>query len=185
MKDTVKYLFEIGTLKRVARSGWWLAGIKDPETVAEHSFRTAIIGYILGKMENADADRCVLMCLFHDVNEARLNDMHKVVQKYIDADEAEKQINRDQVNRLPETMSADLENLLSDLKDRYSKEAVVAHDADLLECLFQAREYQSQGYIVQDWINTCRAGLQTQSAQKLADECLEMEPSAWWDGLKT
>jgi hypothetical protein len=39
--DMAKYLYEAGQLKRVKRSGWWIAGVKDPESVAEHSFRTA------------------------------------------------------------------------------------------------------------------------------------------------
>jgi putative hydrolase of HD superfamily len=66
-----------------------------------------------------------------------------------------------------------------------SKEAGIAHDADRLECLLQAREYQVQGYAdVQDWINGCRASLKTEVARRLADECLRVEPSDWWQGLK-
>ena len=45
------YLFEMGLLKRAKRTGWWIAGIKDPETIAEHSFRTAIIGAMLATQE--------------------------------------------------------------------------------------------------------------------------------------
>ena len=38
-KEIANYLYELGVLKRVRRSGWWLAGVKDAESVAEHSFR--------------------------------------------------------------------------------------------------------------------------------------------------
>ncbi len=31
------FLFETGTLKNARRTGWWMAGIRDPESVAEHS----------------------------------------------------------------------------------------------------------------------------------------------------
>jgi putative hydrolase of HD superfamily len=31
LNDIAKYLYEIGQLKRVKRSGWWMAGITDPE----------------------------------------------------------------------------------------------------------------------------------------------------------
>jgi putative hydrolases of HD superfamily len=37
MSNIAKYLYEIGQLKRVKRSGWWMAEIVDPESVAEHS----------------------------------------------------------------------------------------------------------------------------------------------------
>ncbi|MBF0384955.1 MAG: HD domain-containing protein, partial [Candidatus Omnitrophica bacterium] len=41
--SAVNLFAEAGLLKRVKRSGWWVAGIKDPESVAEHSFRCAVI----------------------------------------------------------------------------------------------------------------------------------------------
>ncbi len=42
-----KFGYEMGLLKRARRTGWWLAGVKDPETIAERSFRTALIAYLL------------------------------------------------------------------------------------------------------------------------------------------
>jgi len=38
--ELAKYLHELGQLKRAQRSGWWLAGIRDAESVAQHSFRS-------------------------------------------------------------------------------------------------------------------------------------------------
>ena len=78
MKDIVNFFFETGMLKHVKRSGWWLINIKDPENIAEHSFRTAVIGYFLAKIEKVDADKVLKMCLFHDLHESRINDLHKV-----------------------------------------------------------------------------------------------------------
>lgn len=51
---TAGYLYEMGMLKRAKRAGWWIVGVKDPETIAEHSFRTAVIGAVLAMMEGAD-----------------------------------------------------------------------------------------------------------------------------------
>ncbi|CAM5298637.1 HD domain-containing protein [Streptomyces californicus] len=36
-KGAAGFLLEMGMLKRAKRSGWWIAGVKDPETIAEHS----------------------------------------------------------------------------------------------------------------------------------------------------
>ena len=47
---TAGYLLELGMLKRAKRSGWWIAGVKDPETIAEHSFRTAVVGSVLSRV---------------------------------------------------------------------------------------------------------------------------------------
>src|SRR5215469_9736084 len=51
---SVRYLYEVGQLKLSKRTGWWHAGVPDPESVAEHTFRTAIIGYVLAVLEDAD-----------------------------------------------------------------------------------------------------------------------------------
>jgi putative hydrolase of HD superfamily len=51
MQNLAQFLFEVGYLKRVRRSGWWLLGNKTPESVAEHSFRCTIIGYLLARSE--------------------------------------------------------------------------------------------------------------------------------------
>lgn len=77
-QDIVQFLFEAGQLKQVKRSGWWMINIKDPENVAEHSHRCAIVGYVLSKMENVNTEKVVLMCLFQDFAEARITDLHKV-----------------------------------------------------------------------------------------------------------
>jgi putative hydrolases of HD superfamily len=66
-----------------------------------------------------------------------------------------------------------------------SLEARIAHDTYRLECLEQAREYQVQGHgDVQDWINDCRVSLKTETARSLAEACLQVEPSALFQGLK-
>ncbi len=185
MNDIAKYLYEIGQLKRVKRSGWWMAGISDPESVAEHSFRAAILGYILASLEGADPMKTATMCLFHDTQEARLNDLHKLAQRYIDLEKSEAQALSEQVEHLPEHIAGDVLSLMHDYEGGESLEARIAHDADRLECLMQAREYQVQGYAdVQDWIDGCRAGLKTESARNLAEASLQVEPNAWWQGLK-
>jgi putative hydrolase of HD superfamily len=76
--------------------------------------------------------------------------------------------------------------MISEFEQAVSLEAQVARDADLLECLIQAREYQTLGYRdVADWILNAQAALTTESAKKIAAECLRTEPKDWWQGLKS
>jgi putative hydrolases of HD superfamily len=183
--DLAAYLYEIGQLKRVVRSGWWLAGIEQPESVAEHSFRVAIIGYLLAQIEQADPYKTIIMCLFHDAHEARINDVHRVARKYMNWNGIERRIMADQAERLPKQIAEELVSLLNELEDDNSQEALLAHDADQLECLIQAREYQSLGYqAIEEWIESCRASLKSEAAKRLADECVREDPSIWWQGLK-
>jgi len=179
-----KFFYELGTLKRVKRSGWWLINIKDPESIAEHSHRAAMIAYVLAKLENVNAERTTLMVLFHDIHEARLNDLHKVGQRYIDFKAAETAAHKEQTVPL-EQIGKNIFDLHEEIKNQTTKESVVARDADLLECFVQAREYQKIGYSdAQNWIDNIKTLLITESAKKLAAELETTDPNAWWHGLK-
>jgi hypothetical protein len=70
--EIVNFLYEIGSLKRVRRSGWWLTGVLMPESVADHSFRGAVIAFVVAEIEGIDPFRTAVICLFHDLNEIRL-----------------------------------------------------------------------------------------------------------------
>jgi len=184
-KDLAKFLYEVGQLKRVKRSGWWIGGIENPESVAEHSFRTAVIAYLLAKLEGADPEKTTVMALFHDIGEARTNDLHRIGRRYVDWENVEKKVIEDQSKRLPAEIGEKIRSIHGEFEKGTSQEALVARDADLLECLVQAREYQALGYKeVSDWISNARAALVTDSAKSMADECLETEPGQWWQGLK-
>lgn len=175
----VKYLFELGQLKRVRRSGWWLAGIRDAESVAEHSFRAAAIGYLLAEREGADAAKVLAIVLFHDAAEARLNDLHRLGKRYVDWDEAQDRAAAEQEARLPRRLQAKLTSLRSEAKALRTREAQLAHDADRLECLFQACEYAAIGYPVEEWIESSVAALLTSAARKLAAEARRTKPASW------
>src|SRR5262245_33726730 len=88
---------EAGLLKHIKRSGWWVAGIKDPESVAEHCFRTAIIAHYIAHIEGANPYETLLMALYNDIHESRINDLHKMGHYYIDFKDAERRVFRDQV----------------------------------------------------------------------------------------
>src|SRR5580693_4488937 len=135
------FFAEAGLLKRVKRSGWWVAGIENPETVAEHCFRCAVIGFYMAHCENVDPYKVVTMTLFNDIHEARINDLHKMGHYYIDFREAEKKAFAHQVEFLDAQVSQALKVMRKDYETQFSPESIVARDADILECLIQAKEY--------------------------------------------
>ncbi len=185
MKEVVKYIFEIGQLKRVKRSGWWIAGIDDPESVAEHSHRAGIIAYVLGKMEKADASKAMIMTFLHDTGEARVLDLHKISQKYVDSHDAEFRALRDQVSRLPSEIRDEFIGLYQEYKNESSKEGMIAKDADLLECAFQAKEYVGKGHKeAEDWFTNVGKLLKTKSALALYKQLKKQHAHTWWKGLK-
>jgi len=179
-RNVAEFLHESGHLKRTRRSGWWIAGVRDPESVAEHSYRTAIIGYVLAVLDGADPNRTAAICVFHDVPEVRLGDIPSTGKRYITPPPAE-EIIKDQTAQLPSAVGQEVRDLIGEHEARLTPEAVCARDADKLECLLQAREYQLQGYAdVQPWIDTMVAAVRTGAGKSLAAAVLETSPSAWW-----
>jgi len=67
----VNFLWETRILKYMSRAG--LHYLKGParEDAAEHSFYSAIIGWILAQLEGADENKVIKMCLIHDLADAR------------------------------------------------------------------------------------------------------------------
>ena len=181
----VKYLFEAGELKRVRRSGWWLIGVGHPESIAEHSFRASVVAYMIGKMENVNAEKAALTVLFHDMPETRINDMHKVCQRYVDSHSAEKKAFNEQLELLPESIKKELlENINYGHGDN-SPEGIVAKDADLIECALQAKEYLDCGFRdAQDWLNNIRNIIKTKTAKVMLGEIEKSDSNSWWKGLK-
>jgi len=184
MKDeqaagAMNYLFEVGLLKRAKRTGWWIAGVKDPETIAEHSFRTALIGAMLAPLEGADPARVGLLCLFHDTQETRTGDIPHVGRRYLTAIDNET-VTADQVAGCPPDVSSMIRNVVAEYERGETVEAIVARDADKLECLVQAIEYGEQGCgNVQQWIDNSRTKLKTASAIQLADAALTTGTLNW------
>ena len=143
---SLDFICEAGMLKQVRRSGWSVLGIRDAESVADHSFRCVVIGYILAHMEKASPHKVMLMTLFNDIQEARITDLHKMAQRYIDGEMTEDKAFYEQIKYLPEGIKKELANASREYRAQKTKESIIARDADILECLIQAKEYYTHGH---------------------------------------
>jgi putative hydrolases of HD superfamily len=178
------FFAEAGLLKRVKRSGWWVAGIKDPESVADHCFRCAVIGFYMAHEEGADPYRVLAMTLFNDIHEARINDLHKMGHFYIDFKDAEKRVFKDQVAPLPSKVKAALIDVRGDYDSQRTHEALIARDADILECLVQAREYEDNGHpVARKFLQRAPGFLKTRTAKKLWKDLQHWDSTIWWENV--
>ena len=180
-KTLLEFISEAGLLKRIKRSGWWVLGIKDGESVAEHSFRCAIIGYVIAKKEKVFPYKVLAMTLFGDIYEARINDLHKMAQRYFDFEKGEDKAFNEQVKPLPKGIKNELGNLHKEYRGQKTKESIIARDADILECLIQAKEYYEFGFKEADkFMKKAPQHLKTRSAQKLWRLAKKIELNEWW-----
>jgi putative hydrolase of HD superfamily len=178
-REITGFLYEIGLLKRYARTGWSLAGVPVPESIAEHSFRSSVIASVIAAAEGADPPRAAFLALWHDTQETRTTDLPHLTKRYVTA-AANQTVTSDQVRPLPETIAAMIRAAVSEYETGETAEARCARDADKLECLLQAREYQDQGHQnLQPWIDSSIASLHTTTAKQLADEALTQNSLDW------
>lgn len=177
LKAIADFLFEVGMLKRTPRSGFQFLGTGS-ETVAEHSLRSAVIGYVLAKMDgNLAIDRVVLMCLFHDLVEARTGDLNYVNKRYVKADE--EAAVRDMTAGLP--FGDEIRRLTEEFNRRETREAEAAHDADQIEMILELKELGDLGNrYSKDWIVTATKRLRTEGGKRLARSILNTDFSSWW-----
>lgn len=173
------YLLEAGLLKRSRRSGWWIAGVRDPESIAEHSWRAAVTGMMIASLEGADPARTSMLCTLHDTPETRIGDIPKIGKHYLQATDA-RDIAADQTAECPDQVASVVRDAIAEFEAGETPEALCARDADKLECLVQAVEYRHQGVsTVQRWIDSSLAALKTDIARQLAQEILRANPLAW------
>ncbi len=178
------FLAEAGVLKRIKRSGWWMVGVGHAESVADHSFRCALVGYVLARMEGADSFKVLLMTLFNDLHEARINDMHKVAHRYLNVREAEKKAFSEQIELLDKGTKKELKSLREEYDAQQTPESLLARDADILECLIQAKEYSDAGFKAAEKFYKSGPGhLKTESARQLWESMQSWDSNEWWSRL--
>lgn len=134
---------QISNLKQTMRKGWLRHGIEQPESVADHSYRMAVMGLLLAPQLGVDTDRLVQLLLVHDLAESD-PDVGDITP--FDGITREEKARRER--EVMEKLCAKLPNgerilaLWNEYEDRKTPEAEVAHQIDNLEMALQAKEYE-------------------------------------------
>lgn len=132
-----------GVLKNTVREGWKRAGIDEPESVADHSFRAAFIALILGEEWDLDGFKLVKLLLVHDIAESVIGDLtpEDNISEPEKFDKEEKAIRG--ISKSFEG-GFDLLALWKEFERGECREAMVARDIDRTEMILQALEYEEK-----------------------------------------
>jgi putative hydrolase of HD superfamily len=147
----------INDLKHLPRTGWLLAGVSFPESVAEHSFVTTLLAWQLAEAVNADwatqglqkpldIARILHMALVHDLAESLLTDLPKRSTDLLGRvakHEAEARAMEQLFTNVPGGDQAFA--LWTEYAATETAEARLVHDADKLEMVHQALCYEARG----------------------------------------
>lgn len=176
-RSIVHFFFELGMLKKTPRSGFQFLG-SGRESVADHSFRVAVIGYTLSHLTQFDDPyRVVCLCLFHDVPEARTSDLNYVNKRYVQVNEGQAIV--DLAESLP--FGAEYTALLEEYRQAASTAAKLAHDADQLDLILELKGQADLGNnYAHQWIGFALKRLKTEVGRQMAEEIVQTDSTSWW-----
>jgi len=177
-----------GKLKAVRRQGWVDRGVPDAESVADHTFRTMVMAWVLGREAGMDTNRLLKLMLLHDLPEVEAGDatpygnvlsgtdeLARVVPRWrelvspeqIAAAKRQKQLAEERAlgelaGVLPDALAAELREVWLDYSERRTPEARFAAQIDKLEAALQAIEYRDAGHDadVENFLATAREAVE-------------------------
>jgi len=110
------------------------------ESVAEHSFRAALMAYFLtDEFPDADMDKVIKMCLIHDLGECFTGDI-PTFDKTKQDEEKESSLLTKWVKSLPEPYAQEMQELYQEMEARQTQEAKIYKAIDGLEAVIQHNE---------------------------------------------
>jgi len=150
--EIVSFLAELARLKAVPRTGWLLRGVRDVESVADHSFGVTFVAMLLADLAEAQGmelsvEKVLRMALLHDLVEARTGDLPATIKRYFEGPTlhtANERIADEMLTRLG-AIGEEYLLLWREYEERRSLESRIVKAADKLDLLLQALEYEKGG----------------------------------------
>ena len=164
---------QAGKLKRIRRTGWVQRGVAEPESVADHSHRTAFMALLLAGRFDVDPLRLIGMAIIHDLAEAVVGDITPGCGVSREEKHArERAAMGGLLAGLPD--GERLMSLWSEYEEGVTSEARLAKDIDKLEMALQAVEYQerSPGKDLSEFFRSAREGIGGDEMTSLLEKLL-------------
>ncbi|CAI2353270.1 unnamed protein product [Caenorhabditis sp. 36 PRJEB53466] len=160
----------LDNLKHLKRTGWVKCGVPEPETVACHMYRMAVLAMALeGQIEGLDTVRTVKMALVHDIGEAIAGDITPICG-VSDQDKFDLEKNAvDTIASFVPNVGDEWEMLWREYEEAASLTARVVKHLDKFDMIVQADKYEKVHGIDLQQFFTSTVGV------------LKMEPFATWD----
>ena len=164
----------VSELKKIPRKGWKeKLGLQNPESVADHSYITAVMAMIISDLNGLDTKKILKMSLLHDLAESITGDLMPEEIPKKDKMELENQTISDIFAKLPENLADDYSKIWYEYQEGKSKEAELTHDVDRLEMALQARRYRSEGLPedkLEVFFSSARKDIKSKEVLQLLDE---------------
>mmetsp|Transcript_68625 Transcript_68625/g.149977 ORF Transcript_68625/g.149977 Transcript_68625/m.149977 type:complete len:206 (+) Transcript_68625:78-695(+) len=147
IKSVLDFMAVVGRLKKVKRTGWVRSGVAGAESVSDHMYRMAMMGFAMGSSEGVDGGKCIKMALVHDLAESIVGDL------VVDGDKKDNITREDKLKLerkaidditagLGGSAGEEIKTLWEEFEAGESVEARHLKDLDRFEMVLQANEYE-------------------------------------------
>lgn len=138
---------ELEILQRLPRAGYVMSGVTNPQTVAAHSFAVSLWALLLLERlpdrHQLNRAKILLMCLLHEIAEARLSDIPQPARNAI-GDQHVSNAERRTVDDMLAAMPTYWREAWHEFEDAQSREARIVKAADKLELMHRILMYERQ-----------------------------------------
>ena len=137
----INFLLFVEKLKEQKRKGWLIkTNQKETESIADHSYATAMIGMIVGDYLRLDTNKIIRMALLHDLCEAIIGD--QIPNENPHKENQENNAILKILSTLPEEIKNRYIRIWNEFKNCETKESQIVHEIDKLELILQAGIYR-------------------------------------------
>jgi putative hydrolase of HD superfamily len=144
-RSLLQFFMMSGRLKSEMRRGWVKKlGMARPESVADHSYRTALITMVFSDTLGLDTARALRLALLHDLPEALVGDAMPEERSGKRKIEMETKAMQEILSELSEEQRALYVEAWEEFIDAKTPEARLVHQVDKLEMAIQAWEYANE-----------------------------------------
>ena len=150
LDKVLQFMLKADRLKEVDRAGWLIAKVKNPEHDGDHSYGTAVLSYLIAKRMGLDSERCAVMGLFHDINEAITGDIATRYDKTLMTvpPEIKRKMERRNELKLAAILTGGGKTALREVLDEYhaqrTAEAKLVKQVDKLDYIVQMMLYSKK-----------------------------------------
>lgn len=141
------FFYLVLELKKVPRKGWKnKVGIEHPESVADHSYGTAVMAMVLSDLQRLDTEKILKMALLHDLAESITGDfMPEEISKDTKS-VAERDAMKEILSKLPANVAEEYDKVWQEYLQADTKESILLHEIDKMEMAIQSAKYSSEGF---------------------------------------
>lgn len=161
----------VGKLKRIERTGWVRRGVPKPESVAEHSYRLAVLAMALAPEFALDENKVIKMALIHDLAEAVIGDIVTYKGgKAMSNRDAKLKKEREEMAKILVLVDLDIK-IFDEFVENNTTEAKFVNDIDRLEMAITGVEYaRAHGTDTSEILATAESLIQSREIRKLLQE---------------